>query len=250
LAGTIWWRSQHFSVPPLTLSHTLSLRPCRHHPRTRWTWKRFGSSLNTTSLSAFRSAAFASAKLGTCRSYLLFGETLMVCWLGHIKNLYNTLLLSRVSRYVQSINIYHYSDERLDNFRFPNLREVRFQGSIRAGMARFFENHPTLTRVKISMMREVNLKALVGLPNLKMVEIGLSRPYKSLHENQNLQTLCTRLEVLITPVRDMSHVPADLQCLHLKETHITNGFYWSEHQLEFLRRCPRVCSIGWFWHLV
>ncbi|KAI8354282.1 hypothetical protein B0O80DRAFT_498303 [Mortierella sp. GBAus27b] len=163
-----------------------------------------------------------------------------VHWLGQIKNLYNILLLSHISRYVQSINTHHYTDERLDNMRFPNLREVRFQGSIRAGIARFFENHPTLTRVKISMMRDVNLKVLVGLPNLKMVEISLDRPFKSLYEDPDLQTLCTRLEVLITPFRDMPRVPDDLQCLHLKEIHVTNGFCWTEHQLEFLRWCPNL----------
>ncbi|KAG0229923.1 hypothetical protein BGX31_006027, partial [Mortierella sp. GBA43] len=161
-------------------------------------------------------------------------------WLGYIGNLYDTLLLSHISRYVQSIDFHHYTDERLDDLRFPILREVRFQGTIRTRMEIFFKNHPTVTRIKVFMVRGMDWKALAAMPNLKVVKISQDHPHKFQGDNEHFWTLCTRLEVLITPFLDMSYVPADLQCLHLKEIQVTNGFCWAGHQLEFLRRCPNL----------
>ncbi|KAI8354284.1 hypothetical protein B0O80DRAFT_498305 [Mortierella sp. GBAus27b] len=161
-------------------------------------------------------------------------------WLGPIRNLYSTLLLSHISWRVQSISFDYYVDGRLDDLRLPNLREVRFHRTIRAEMAGFFENHPTVTRAKMRMIRTVNWKVLAALSNLKMVDIGMNHPRQSWDQDEHFWSLCTRLEVLISPFCNMLYVPVDLQCLHLKEIHVTNGFHWTEHELEFLRRCPNL----------
>ncbi|KAI8354279.1 hypothetical protein B0O80DRAFT_450686 [Mortierella sp. GBAus27b] len=150
---------------------------------------------------------------------------------------YDTLVKYGV-QHVQNIRLFH--NVPYCALKFPNLQAAHLQELTSTELTTFFSNNPTVTRVTMNVMYGVDWKALATLPNVRTAEIRLYSRHEVLDENEHLWNLCTRLEVLVSPFHNMVSVPDNLQCLNLKEIQVTNGFYWTSQQVEFLRRCPNL----------
>lgn len=170
------------------------------------------------------SIAFESTEPDTHRSCPFLWEDISLCPSNTQHNTFYDALQGYGIRSVKHIYLYGRCNVRFAALRFLNLRGARLQEFTGAESTTLAYNTPTVT-LTIVMTSMVNWRVLA---DLKTVGIGLYNRHKIRYEGQHLWVLYSRLEVLITPFRDMSHVPDDLQ---------RSGFYWIDHQLEFLRRC-------------